>query len=421
MRTLRPLAVIGVVLATLAAFLVVTAGSAGALTADPTTIEFGPVPVGATVVQLVHLTPDPGYSMRTITNFNPTFVGSPSGAPDDCVLDTSAPCTQEVIFEPTSTGDFSGRTIFGECLIGTLDGCIDITINATGTGVQVGTGTATAVPANPAPGGPVTITPVNPCPPRSAEAFYELEAPDGTVIRTSNIPVDGAGNWTVALTAPTTRGLYTFRASCLNYGNIVENYAPVSIVVGATTTTVAATPNPVDYGQSTTVTATVAFGSTDATPTGSVTFTDGGTVLGTVALSGGVATLSTAAFSLGTHHITATYSGNGLASTGSTDLVVQQAPTALQAPPVRRTVLGTTFSAVLTSDGTPVAGQTVSFTARTLFGTSVLQCTATTDAHGVATCRANNQPRVAFASTYQATFAGTPQYHASTATARFSY
>ena len=50
---------------------------------------------------------------------------------------------------------------------------------------------------------------------------------------------------------------------------------------------------------------------TGATPTGSVQFKDGAANLGSpVALSGGVATLSTSALTQGTHSITAIYSGD---------------------------------------------------------------------------------------------------------------
>jgi Bacterial Ig-like domain (group 3) len=55
------------------------------------------------------------------------------------------------------------------------------------------------------------------------------------------------------------------------------------------------------------LTATVTSGS--GTPTGSVTFTDGASTLGTSSLSGGQATLATSALGAGAHAITATYGG----------------------------------------------------------------------------------------------------------------
>jgi hypothetical protein len=73
----------------------------------------------------------------------------------------------------------------------------------------------------------------------------------------------------------------------------------------ATTTTVAASPNPAPYGKSVTLTATVASGA--GAPTGVVTFKDGATTLGTGTLAGGKASLATAKLAVGSHSITATY------------------------------------------------------------------------------------------------------------------
>ena len=72
-------------------------------------------------------------------------------------------------------------------------------------------------------------------------------------------------------------------------------------------TALASTPNPSVFGQSVTFTATV---SGAGAPTGSVTFYDDGASLGSGALSGSVATYSTSALTIGTHIITATYSGS---------------------------------------------------------------------------------------------------------------
>jgi hypothetical protein len=84
-----------------------------------------------------------------------------------------------------------------------------------------------------------------------------------------------------------------------------------SVNLGATSTTVSANANPSSYGQSVTFTAIVApaYG---GTPTGNVTFMDGGTSLGSSNLSAGVATLSTSTTTLvaGSHAITAKYSGD---------------------------------------------------------------------------------------------------------------
>ena len=59
---------------------------------------------------------------------------------------------------------------------------------------------------------------------------------------------------------------------------------------------------------------------TPSTATGVVTFSDGGSTLGTGTLSGGVASFSTSTLSAGYHSLTASYGGNAdhLASTSPT-------------------------------------------------------------------------------------------------------
>jgi hypothetical protein len=74
-----------------------------------------------------------------------------------------------------------------------------------------------------------------------------------------------------------------------------------------TTTSLTSSPNPSGVGQSVTFTATVTG---SGTPTGKVTFKDGGKSLGTATLSGGVAAFSTSSLKQGSHSITATYSGD---------------------------------------------------------------------------------------------------------------
>jgi hypothetical protein len=85
----------------------------------------------------------------------------------------------------------------------------------------------------------------------------------------------------------------------------------------ATTTSVVSSLNPSIFGESITLTATV---TTMGTPTGMVTFYDGGTSIGASALSGIQATLSINTLSAGAHSITATYSGDST-NTASTSPV----------------------------------------------------------------------------------------------------
>lgn len=92
-----------------------------------------------------------------------------------------------------------------------------------------------------------------------------------------------------------------------------------------TTITLTAAPNPSNFGQSVTFTATVSPVSGADVPTGSVVFKEGANTLTTSTLNGsGVATYITSTLSVGTHHITATYNGDALflSSNQSVDQVV---------------------------------------------------------------------------------------------------
>jgi hypothetical protein len=82
-----------------------------------------------------------------------------------------------------------------------------------------------------------------------------------------------------------------------------------SVLKAPTTTTLISSPNPSQVGQTVKFTATVA-GEYGGTPTGSVTFKDGQTVLAQVSLSGGVARYKTSALTAGKHHIWALYGGD---------------------------------------------------------------------------------------------------------------
>jgi hypothetical protein len=94
----------------------------------------------------------------------------------------------------------------------------------------------------------------------------------------------------------------------------------------ATTTTLTSSPNPSTVGQPVTFTATVTSGS--GTPTGTVLFKDGGVVIGSGTLAGGIVTFTTSSLSLGTHTITATFAGsaNFTASTSAPLLQTVQIP-----------------------------------------------------------------------------------------------
>lgn len=131
-----------------------------------------------------------------------------------------------------------------------------------------------------------------------------------------------------------------------------------------TSTTVTSDLNPASFGGSVTFTGTV--GSVAGTPTGSVTYSDGVTALGTAPLVGGQAALTVPGLTIGSHPIVATYSGatNFAASTSSSlTQVVGVAPAAIGLTSTPNpSVFGSSFALTVTVSstvGTPSG--TVSF------------------------------------------------------------
>jgi hypothetical protein len=145
----------------------------------------------------------------------------------------------------------------------------------------------------------------------------------GTVIGTGTI----AGN--VAKLTISTLGVGTDHITATyngdsNYLSSTSSALAQSVTKATTTTTVVSSKNPSTHGSSVTFTATVKAGS-GPTPTGSVTFKDGSTTLGTGTLNGsGEATLSTGSLAVGTHSITVEYGGNSNDATSTSATLSQK-------------------------------------------------------------------------------------------------
>jgi Big-like domain-containing protein/ASPM-SPD-2-Hydin domain-containing protein/beta-propeller repeat-containing protein len=96
-----------------------------------------------------------------------------------------------------------------------------------------------------------------------------------------------------------------------NYAASTSLAVTQTVNKAATTATVISSSNPSASGQTVTFTATVTATAPGAgTPTGTVTFLDGATQIGTGALTAGVATLQTSTLAVGSHTITAQYGGD---------------------------------------------------------------------------------------------------------------
>jgi len=95
----------------------------------------------------------------------------------------------------------------------------------------------------------------------------------------------------------------------------------LTVVPGTPVVTVTASPNPALLANPVTFTATIASFST--VPTGTVAFYDGSTQLGSGTVAAGVATFTTSALTIGSHSITAAYSGDSSYNPATSGAITQ--------------------------------------------------------------------------------------------------
>ncbi len=162
-------------------------------------------------------------------------------------------------------------------------------------------GTVTSVLAAPNPaaaGQPLTITAtVTPSNVTGSVSFTD----GGTQFGTAQPVIGGIATITNTFAAGTHLFTGVYSGDSNTTSSTSPNYSE-SVLNGSTTTLISSL-NPSAPGQPVLLTATVS----PSTVTGSITFRDGGTTLGVVTLSGGVASFSTSSLIAGSHTLTAVY------------------------------------------------------------------------------------------------------------------
>ncbi len=223
--------------------------------------------------------------------------------------------------------------------------------------------------------------------------------PTGTVTFENNGAVLGTATLSGGIAKFTTKTLSTGSHPTITaaYGGDSNFLASTSSAIAqtvtqsATTTTLTKnTTAAAKFGQSLTFTATMAAVSPGAgTPTGTIKFEDGATVIGTGALSGGVAKFTTTSLAVGSHSIKAVYSGdtNFTTSTSvSTSQTVAQSSTTTKLTKNTTTAIhsgqSVTFTATLAAvspgAGTPTGIVTFYDNGSTMLGTGALTGGVTT-------------------------------------------
>ena len=208
--------------------------------------------------------------------------------------------------------------------------------------------------------------------------------PTGFVNGESMASLSGSLVVTAAATAASPVGSYAITPSGVSSANYAIAFVTgtLTIVAAPTATTVVASPNPAGLNQPVTLTATVTPVSPGAgAPSGVVQFFDGGTLLGTVPVSGGTASLTTSGFAAGSHAILATYGGDAsfVTSSGNGTLTVKTAAassTTAVASSANPSVAGDliTLTATVTAPS-GVSGSVAFYDGATLIGTATLSGT----------------------------------------------
>jgi hypothetical protein len=175
----------------------------------------------------------------------------------------------------------------------------------------------------------------------------------GTQIGTGTLNPSGSATFNTSGLAVGSHSITAVYSGDSNFSSSIS--AAVSVTVSttaktATTTSLAASTTQLTSGQSVTFTASIAPQSGSGTPTGSATFLDGQTQIGTSPISAGTSSFTSTSLPAGTHSITATYSGDAIyAESTSTpvSITVSTAPT----PDYSLSISGLSLTVVQGSSG----------------------------------------------------------------------
>jgi hypothetical protein len=241
---------------------------------------------------------------------------------------------------------------------------------------------------------------------------------DGTSTLGAASVSGGIASMTVPTLSPGNHSLTAVYTGDGNFAGSTSSVQSTPVFQASTTTAVVSSVNPSVFGQTVNLVATispVAPGS--GTPTGSVSFRDGSTTIGTATLSGGSASLAVSSLAVGSHSITAVYNDdsnfNPSTSTAVTQVVNRASTsTALTASPNpsnfgQTVTLRATVSAVSPGGGAPTGSVVFEDGSTTLSTVSL--------SNGVATLSTNSLARGTH--TITAAYQQSSSYNASTSTA----
>ena len=160
------------------------------------------------------------------------------------------------------------------------------------------------------------------------------------------LALDTSGNIYIAgsVNSPATSAATPGAFQAAYGGSSSDGFVAKIVVHTPTTTTLSAAPSSATAGTAINLTATVAEVGGTSAPTGTVTFKDGTTSLGSMTLNGtGIAVFTTSSLGVGAHSITAAYGGDS-ANASSTSTAASVTVTAAAAPTVTIAVAPTSIT-----------------------------------------------------------------------------
>ncbi len=271
--------------------------------------------------------PAPGQSSVTLTAALTGNCNTPTGlitfTDGSTVLGTAA-------LNGSAVATFSTSFLFvgTHTLTATYPGDFNFAPSTSNTITETITGPPSATVLSVSPNPALPLQPIT----MSATVSSAYTTPAGTItfmtggktLATATVAANGTASATISTLGAGTYSITAVYGGSTEYAGSTSN-AVLEVVNGApTTTALTSAPNPSNFGQTVTLTATVAAPQSTTTPTGTVTFMDGATSLGSAALSSSdVADFSTSSLVAGSHDITAVFGGSTNDNQSTSNTVVQ--------------------------------------------------------------------------------------------------
>jgi hypothetical protein len=281
-----------------------------------------------------------------------TFTAAASGTPSPTVQwqvnagsgfsDISGATSTTLSFAPSmSQSGYLYRAVFTNTYGTATSNAATLTVN------QASTATALDSSVNPSTyGSSVTFTATV-----TSGATGTVMFKDGATTLGTGTLSSGTATFSTSILAVASHSITAEYSGDTNYAGSTSSALTQEVCQAVTTTSVASSINPSTYNSSVTFTATVTAGAT-----GTVTFKDGATTLGTGTLNSGTATFSTSTLSVASHSITAVYEGDTNYAGSTSSALTQTVNRAL------------TLTTVASSANPSAAGSSVTFTATVTSG-----------------------------------------------------